>query len=103
MLADHKTNKDDHVVFEVDSIQIHPDYNSEEIDFDFSMIKLKTAVDFDAHPDIRPACLPPKGFSGDYSGVTATVTGWGTTSSGGSQPDTLKEVDVGVITNQQCG
>ena len=103
MLGDHKTNKDDHVVFDVDSIHGHPDYNSEEIDFDFSMIKLRTAVDFAVHPDIRPACLPPAGFSGDYAEVTATVTGWGTTRPGGNQPTTLKEVDVGVITNQQCG
>ena len=103
MLGDHKTNKNDHVVFEVESIHGHPDYNADEIDFDFSMIKLKTAVDFNAHPDIRPACLPPAGFSGDYAGVTATVTGWGTTRPGGNQPIVLKEVDVGVITNQQCG
>ena len=67
------------------------------------MLQLSTAVDFDAHADIRPVCLPPAGFSGDYAEVTATVTGWGTTSSGGSQSTTLKEVDVGVITNQQCG
>ena len=37
-----------------------------------------------------------------YAGVTATVTGWGTTSSGGSLSFTLKEVDVGVVSNGAC-
>ena len=92
----------DHVVFDVAAINDHPDYNPEITDYDFSMLKLATAVDFNAHDDIRPVCLPPAGFSGDYSGVTATVTGWGRTSVGGSLSVTLKEVDVGVITNQQC-
>jgi len=102
LLGDHKTNQNDHVVFNVAAIQDHPDYNSQTTDYDFSMLQLATAVDFDAHADIRPVCLPPAGFSGDYAEVIATVTGWGTTSSGGSQSTTLKEVDVGVITNQQC-
>jgi len=103
LLGDHKTNQNDHVVFNVAAIQDHPDYNSQTTDYDFSMLQLSTAVDFDTHADIRPVCLPPAAFSGDYAEVTATVTGWGTTSSGGSQSTTLKEVDVGVITNQQCG
>ena len=87
------------------AIHNHPYYGSEgaKFDFDLSMIKLATAVDFASHPDIRPVCLPPAGFSGDYSGVTATVTGWGKTSYGGSQSTTLKEADAEVITNHQCG
>ena len=78
-------------------------YNAETWDYDFAMIQLVTATDWTKHANIRPVCLPTTGFSGDYAGVTATVTGWGTTSSGGSQSITLKEVDVGVISNQQCG
>ena len=37
-----------------------------------------------------------------FAGVTATVTGWGTTSSGGSLSATLKEVNVGVLSNRAC-
>ena len=32
----------------------------------------------------------------------ATVSGWGTLSSGGSQPSSLQEVEVTVSTNAQC-
>ena len=32
----------------------------------------------------------------------ATVSGWGTLTSGGNQPSTLQEVDVTVTTNAQC-
>ena len=32
-----------------------------------------------------------------------TVSGWGTLSSGGSQPTVLHSVDVPGITNAQCG
>ena len=78
-------------------------YDSDTWDYDFAMIQLATAIDWAKYPDIRPVCLPTTGFSGDYAGVTATVTGWGTTSSGGSASTILKEVDVGIISNQQCG
>ena len=39
-----------------------------------------------------PACLPDSAT--DYDAVTSVVTGWGTTSSGGSQPIVLHEVEV---------
>ena len=32
----------------------------------------------------------------------ATVTGWGTLQSGGSQPSALQEVNVTVTTNEEC-
>ena len=38
-----------------------------------------------------------------HDGVqVATVSGWGTLSSGGSQPSSLQEVEVTVTTNAQC-
>ena len=39
-----------------------------------------------------PVCLPDSAT--DYDAVTSVVTGWGTTSSGGSQPIVLHEVEV---------
>ena len=41
---------------------------------------------------VMPACLPDS--STDYDAVTSVVTGWGTTSSGGSQPIVLHEAEV---------
>ena len=65
------------------------------------MLKLKQAVDFCAYPHIRPICLPT-GTSEDYAGVEAIVTGWGTTSSGGSVSNSLQEVTVNVLANSAC-
>ena len=51
--------------------------------------------------EISPVCLPTR-TSSAYDSVTATVSGWGTLSSGGSQPDELNEVDVTTMTNTVC-
>ena len=39
----------------------------------------------------------------DYAGDTATVTGWGTTEYNGYLSNTLREVNVTVLTNEDCG
>merc|ERR1712128_316289 len=38
----------------------------------------------------------------NYDNVPAIVTGWGTLSSGGSQPSVLYEVDVNTQSNSRC-
>merc|ERR1712080_563061 len=50
---------------------------------------------------VRPACLPAT-TDKTYEGELATVTGWGTLTSGGNQPTVLMEVDVTVTTNELC-
>ena len=101
LLEDHHTDKDDHVAFNIIAIEIHERYNPQNFDNDFSMIKLSTEVDFLNHPNIRPICLPS--FNNDtFAGVTATVSGWGTTSYLGSQSTVLKEVNVTVLGNSEC-
>merc|ERR1712098_950568 len=79
----------------------HPDYHHGTTDIDFSLLKMKRTVDFSKYPHIRPICLPTDPNE-DYTGFTATVTGWGTTSSGGSSSKKLREVDVKVISNSDC-
>ena len=95
------TNADDHVVFGVESIVIHDSFDIYELNYDFSMIKLDREVDFQAYPNIRPICLPTDP-SETYTGVTATVTGWGTTSYGGQLSNVLNEVDLNVLSNEVC-
>ena len=110
-------NESNRLVARLDKIIDHPDYSSSPVPvMDFSLLRLKEPVDFDMYPHIRPVCLP---FSNeevvtdcilfyqrysckDYAGETATVTGWGTTSSEGYLSNTLKEVDVTVLTNENC-
>merc|ERR1719336_3725914 len=64
-----------------------------------SILTLSSPVTFSKI--VSPVCLPAS-TSSLYVGSVATVTGWGTLSSGGSQPDKLQEVDVNVISNTQC-
>ena len=46
--------------------------------------------------------LPSDSWYSDYAGQVATVTGWGNTASAGSPSNTLQEVQVTVISNQDC-
>ena len=85
----------------VQKIVDHPSYDHYTTNYDFSLLRMKGTARFDLYAHIRPVCLPLDD-SDDYSGQTATVTGWGTTSSGGSTSNKLREVDVQVLTNTQC-
>ena len=44
-------------------------------------------------------CLPETAAD-DYTDRESVVTGWGTTTSGGSTSETLREVTVNIISNQ---
>ena len=83
------------------AIKNHPQYDKQTTNYDFSLLKLAQSLDFSLHPSIRPICLP-EGDEQTYSGTVATVTGWGTTSSGGPTSPTLREVDVNVLSNSAC-
>ena len=91
----------DSVYNRVDVAEIinHPEFHPRTLDNDFAILRLSEAVAFTN--EVSPACLPAD-LSATYAGVLATVTGWGTLSSGGNQPTALQEVDVTVTTNAVC-
>merc|ERR1719412_3348416 len=99
LLGEH--NIADSVFNRVDVAEIinHPDYDSRTTDNDYAILRLSQAVPFTN--EVAPACLPAD-TGATYAGVLATVTGWGTLSSGGNQPTALQEVDVTVTTNTEC-
>ena len=66
----------------------HPSYSASAFDNDFAIIKLASPVSFSDR--VSPICLPST--STNYDNKVATVTGWGTLSSGGSQPNILQKV-----------
>jgi len=76
----------------------HPGYNSNTQDNDFAIVRLSQDVTFT--DTVYPVCMPDS--SKNYDSVQATVTGWGTLQSGGSQPNVLYEVDVDTQSNSQC-
>ena len=80
----------------------HPKYNNPvRMDNDFAILHLNKPVDIG--PRAAPACLAKSSWSGGFFvGKSLTVSGWGTLSSGGSQPDVLHTVNVPGVSNAQC-
>jgi len=88
------------VAFTYGVLQIidHPDYDSYTLSNDISILKLDGSVDLYSYPNIKPACLPSLPYSGG-----AVTSGWGTLYSGGPQVSHLRDVDVNVFPNGECG
>merc|ERR1711974_90443 len=84
LLAEHDYwDSDDPVRMDISEIIMHAGYDSGTVDQDFALLKMASKIDWASNPNIRPACLPDAA-AGDYDQWMSTVTGWGTTSSGGS-------------------
>ena len=99
LLGEHRISDDKFDRRSLSAITDHPKYKRKTLDNDFSILTLSEPVTFT--DKISPACLPGNG-SQDYIGMKAIVSGWGTTSSGGNQPNKLKDVEVTVQSNDQC-
>merc|ERR1719430_1756785 len=102
---DYWDDNDGQVRMAITEIINHPEYDSSTTDQDFALLRMADKINWAANPNIRPACLPEYTAGGtppDYDQWMSTVTGWGTTSSGGSTSNVLLEVDVQVISNSEC-
>jgi len=97
LLSEHNIADSDYTIVTISAITDHPSYSFPF--YDYSILTLTNAVTFS--DTLSPVCLPAD-VSQLYTGVLATVTGWGTTASGGSQPSVLNEVDVTVLSNDVC-
>jgi len=78
---------------------MHPSYNSATSDYDIAMLTLTQALTFGT--SVSAVALPAAG-STPAAGTTCTVSGWGTTSSGGSIPDILRYVNVPIVSAATC-
>ncbi|XP_061765406.1 serine protease 27-like [Nerophis ophidion] len=85
----------------VDTVILHPDYNSVTFDNDIALLRLLSPVTFTDY--IRPVCLAASS-SNFISGTDSWVTGWGRIQEGVllPSPQTLQEVEVPVVGNKQC-
>ncbi|XP_011629810.1 uncharacterized protein LOC105422211 [Pogonomyrmex barbatus] len=82
----------------VDYISLHPDYIDNGFVNDIAVIRLERAVSFSDY--IRPVCLPKAPVA---SGTICVVTGWGQLYEiGRIFPDTLQEVQIPVISTEDC-
>merc|ERR1719423_589765 len=99
LVGEHRIDDNSFTRVSLSKITDHPDYNDNTLDNDYSILTLAQPVKFST--TVAPACLPADN-SKDFAGEMATVSGWGTLSSGGNQPTVLNEVDVTVQSNAQC-
>ncbi|CAD1469282.1 unnamed protein product, partial [Heterotrigona itama] len=85
-------------VLRLDHISLHPDYIDNGFINDIAMLRLEEPVTFSDY--VRPVCLPD---SEPKSGTMCTVTGWGQLFEiGRIFPDTLQEVQLPVISTEEC-
>ena len=78
---------------------INGNWNSITMDNDIAILKLSTALTLGG--DIQAICLPSAGFN-PADGATCFVSGWGTTTEGGSLPTNLQYVGVPVVNQATC-
>lgn len=101
LVGGHKPRRPDSNAqfIETSRIYNHPRYNFDrQMSWDFSLLKLSKPIKRTKFAS--PVDLPT---SGDVSpGTSCDISGWGTLSSGGRQPDILMKVKVTTMSNARC-
>lgn len=106
-LMDHDRSTPNETVLverRVDRIVKHKGYSARNFNNDIALIRLSEPINFtksanrDENPS--PVCLPVEGKS--FAGYQGLVVGWGTTKAGGSTSNVLQEVDVPIMSNEDC-
>ena len=89
---------------DVEGVIFHPEYDeSREVaqyDNDIAILKLKEPLTF--NDDVLPARLPDATLNPEFKEEFAYVSGWGTTSRGGSTSDDLRFVSVPILEINKC-
>ncbi|KAG8201092.1 hypothetical protein JTE90_028762 [Oedothorax gibbosus] len=82
---------------------VHEGYNPmSSLKNDIALLRTTTPFNFkDTEGFINGACLPSRDLADNVTGI-GTVTGWGTTSQGGSLSAQLKAVDVPILPDAKC-
>ncbi|XP_069685332.1 trypsin beta-like [Periplaneta americana] len=75
----------------------HGSYNANTLDYDIAVLKVSSAFSFGSSVQAIPL------ETGSVSaGTSAVVSGWGTTSEGGSASTTLRQVAVPIVSDSSC-
>ena len=91
-------------LYPVERVIPHQQYDENYMQNDIAILKLRTPINFaQLGNKARPICLPSAAMdSKNYVGKMSTVVGWGTTREGGQISRTLQQVQIPIISNQQC-
>ncbi|XP_012250668.2 trypsin-1-like [Athalia rosae] len=101
VLGDHnRASREDTVVRRrIKSAQIHENFDPYSYNNDIALVELDKPVQFNGI--IRPACLPDNRPI-DYAGSMAVVAGWGRTGERESVSDSLRKVDLPILSDEEC-
>jgi len=103
-VGDHDmTNTNDDVdgatkLVDAAKVILHPKYKPSGYDYDVAVIRLKDRLSLTK--EVGTVCLPSD-VSNTYAGAKGISSGWGTTSSGGEQPNKLLEVELPIL-DEKC-
>ncbi|XP_063702860.1 trypsin-1-like [Culicoides brevitarsis] len=84
---------------QVQSLLVHPQYDSNTIDYDFALLKLNKSLEFSE--TVQPVKLTEQDKS-PAAGTLCTVSGWGNTQNPNESSDKLRAVSVPVVDQEEC-
>lgn len=88
--------------YDVSEVNPHENYRVWRRYNDIALYKLSRDIDF-SNPSVRPICMPTEEMDKyDYVGEPVRLIGWGTTSFQGEIAKNLMEVEVPVVSNEEC-
>lgn len=85
---------------QIEVIRQHPNYNSRNLDFDYSIFKIRDSFDFSV-PQIGKVELPEFNYEFE-AGTYCTVSGWGNTQNVEESSEILRAVDVPKVHIDEC-
>lgn len=94
--------KIDGAFYNVSGVYPHENYRAWRRYNDIALFRLSEDLDF-SDPAVRPVCMPSQEMDKDeHVDELVTLVGWGTTSFGGDLANNLMEVEVPVVSNEEC-
>jgi hypothetical protein len=86
----------------VAQVIVHPDYDPATSDNDIALLQLASPVVLGGSAGVVPLVSSPANDGIAAPGVLALVSGWGTTTEGGTSADILQKVRVPIVSNATC-
>ncbi|XP_076818054.1 trypsin-1-like [Clavelina lepadiformis] len=86
--------------YSVSEIHDHPSYDSITFQNDISLLRIDGSVSVGGN--IQTISIPPTQGVDATTGTDCEISGWGTTSFGGSTSQTLLKATVPIVSNTQC-